>query len=61
MRSAGIGDEETARLYDMAAEAAVAQLGGGQEQSAPQPQPQPANGHGRGEAIPQQARSQRGL
>lgn len=34
LRSQGVGDEESARLYDTAAEAALAQLGGAPEQDA---------------------------
>lgn len=53
LRSAGIGDEESAKLYDLAADAAMAQLGISEQPEQPALQPP---GMGRPEAIPPEAR-----
>ncbi len=54
LRSSQIGDEDSARLYDLAAEAAIAQLGGQQEE-----QPTiPTNGTGT-QSVPAQLRPPR--
>ena len=49
LRSRDVGDEDSARLYDLAAEAAMAQLG----MSTEQPRPGRVPGMGRPEALPQ--------